>query len=187
MGIAEPVLGGALVNARDHASRVWVWDGRPASRTCYDKVPAAQREAEAAGRGIYSTENECTLASSVPAYVAASAESDSGHAALPLSEDLAHLERRAIIGTRTPAGELARARATQGDPAWRAEYRATRPKVERKIGHLVRRRHGGRTARVRGTSKVAADFALLAAAANLARLAVLRITRTANGRALAPA
>src|ERR1035437_1376403 len=38
-------------------------------------------------------------------------------------------------------GELTRARATQQDPAWRAEYRATRPKVERKLGHLMRRRH----------------------------------------------
>ena len=75
-------------------------------------------------------------------------------------------------------GELTRARTTQRDPAWRAEYRATRPKVERKIGHLMRRKHGGRRARVRGTDKVAADFALLAAAVNLARLAVLGITRT---------
>lgn len=75
-------------------------------------------------------------------------------------------------------GELTRARTTQRDPAWRAEYRATRPKVERKIGHLMRRKHGGRRARVRGTDKVAADFSLLAAAVNLARLAVLGITRT---------
>jgi hypothetical protein len=37
----------------------------------------------------------------------------------------------------------------------------------------MRRRHGGRRARVRGQLKVAADFALLAAAINLARLAVL--------------
>ena len=59
--------------------------------------------------------------------------------------------------------------------AWRAGYRATRPKVERKIGHLMRRRHGGRRARVRGLVKVAADFALLAAAVNLARLGVLRV------------
>ena len=35
--------------------------------------------------------------------------------------------------------ELARARAQQADPAWRADYQATRPKVERKIGHLMRR------------------------------------------------
>jgi hypothetical protein len=65
------------------------------------------------------------------------------------------------------------ARLAQADPAWRAGYRATRPKVERKIGHLMRRRHGGRRARVRGLLEVAADFALLAAAVNLARLAVL--------------
>ena len=37
----------------------------------------------------------------------------------------------------------------------------------------MRRRHGGRRARVRGLVKVAADFALLAAAVNLARLGVL--------------
>jgi hypothetical protein len=88
--------------------------------------------------------------------------------------------------TSSPAGrtitigaheaELARARATQADPAWRAEYRATRPKVERKLGHLMRRRHGGRRARVRGKTKTAADFSLLAAAANLARLGVLGLT-----------
>ncbi len=70
---------------------------------------------------------------------------------------------------------LAAARQAQADPAWRAGYRATRPKVERKIGHLMRRRHGGRRARVRGLVKVAADFALLAAAVNLARLGVLGV------------
>jgi len=37
----------------------------------------------------------------------------------------------------------------------------------------MRRRHGGRRARVRGKARVAADFALLAAAVNLARLGVL--------------
>jgi hypothetical protein len=68
---------------------------------------------------------------------------------------------------------LAAARQAQADPAWQADYKATRPKVERKIGHLMRRRHGGRRARVRGRVKVAADFALLAAAVNLARLGVL--------------
>jgi hypothetical protein len=71
--------------------------------------------------------------------------------------------------------QLVRARTAQTDPAWRAEYRATRPKVERKIGHLMRRKHRGRRARVIGRDKVAADFSLLAAATNLARLAVLGI------------
>lgn len=68
---------------------------------------------------------------------------------------------------------LADARRRQRDPAWQADYRATRPKVERKIAHLVRRRHGGRRARMRGIGKVDADFNLLAAAVNIARLAVL--------------
>lgn len=69
--------------------------------------------------------------------------------------------------------ELATNRARQAEPARAADYRATRPKVERKLGHLMRRRHGGRRARVRGKPKVTADFNLLVAAANLARLAVL--------------
>ena len=74
--------------------------------------------------------------------------------------------------------QLAAARHRQRDPDWVADYRATRPKVERKIGHLMRRRHGGRRARVRGQTKVAADFALLAAAVNLARLGVLAVAST---------
>jgi hypothetical protein len=89
--------------------------------------------------------------------------------------------------TSSPAGrsitispheaELTRARTAQADPDWKADYKATRPKVERKIGHLMRRRHGGRRARVRGTTKVAADFSLLAAAINLARLGMLGLHR----------
>jgi hypothetical protein len=88
--------------------------------------------------------------------------------------------------TTSPAGrsihvgiyeqQLTRARARQTDPAWKADYTATRPKVERKISHLMRRRHGGRRARVRGHTKVDADFSLLAAAVNLARLATLGVT-----------
>ena len=68
---------------------------------------------------------------------------------------------------------LTRARARQSAPGWQSDYQATRPKVERKFGHLMRRKHGGRHARVRGRTKVDADFRLLAAATNLARLAVL--------------
>lgn len=97
----------------------------------------------------------------------------------------------ALRCTSSPAGRsvtvgpyetrLAQARADQMTPAWQADYRATRPIVERKIAHLMRRRHGGRQARVRGQPKVAADFALLAAAVNLARLAVLVFTRPGAG------
>jgi IS5 family transposase len=75
---------------------------------------------------------------------------------------------------------LTRARARQADPAWQADCRATRPKVERKLAHLMRRKHGGRRARVRGTVKVDTDFRLLAAATNLARLAVLGLHSTAT-------
>jgi hypothetical protein len=77
--------------------------------------------------------------------------------------------------------ELAAARARQADPVRAADYRATRPKVERKLAHLVRRRHGGRRVRVRGLAKVAADFNLLAAAVNLARLGVLGLRWTPSG------
>jgi hypothetical protein len=76
---------------------------------------------------------------------------------------------------------LTDARARQTDPAWVADYRGTRPKVERKLGHLVRRHYGGRRARVRGTARVDADFRLLAGAVNLARLAVLGLRGTAHG------
>ena len=77
--------------------------------------------------------------------------------------------------------ELARARARQTDPAWQADYTATRPKVERKIGHLMWRKHGGRRARLRGLAKVTADFTLLAAAVNLARLGKLGLASTTAG------
>jgi Transposase DDE domain/Transposase domain (DUF772) len=82
---------------------------------------------------------------------------------------------------------IATARIRQRDPAWQADYRATRPKVERKIAHLVRRRHGGRRARVHGRIRIAADFSLLAAAVNLARLATLGVTHQHIGWALNPA
>jgi len=76
---------------------------------------------------------------------------------------------------------LTRVRKEQADANWRADYRATRPKVERKIGHLMRRRHGGRRARVRGKLRVGADFALLGAATNLARLAKLNVQSLPGG------
>jgi hypothetical protein len=79
---------------------------------------------------------------------------------------------------------LERARKRQREPGWRARYRSTRPKVERKIAHMMRRKHGGRRARMRGRLRVAHDFALLAAAINLARLAVLGVRPTARPAAI---
>ena len=80
---------------------------------------------------------------------------------------------------------LTAARAQQKEPNWKADYQATRPKVERKLGHLTRRKHGGRRARVRSTARVDADFRLLAAATNLARMAVLGVRGTTQGWAVA--
>jgi hypothetical protein len=93
---------------------------------------------------------------------------------------------RSITISRHEA-HLSAARTRQQDPAWQGDYRATRPKVERKIAHLTRRRHGGRRARMRGRHRVAADFTLLAAAVNLARLATLGLTHSTRGWALNPA
>jgi Transposase domain (DUF772). len=76
---------------------------------------------------------------------------------------------------------LAKARTRQKSPRWRNDYRATRPKVERKLAHLMFRRHGGRRARMRGNAKIDADFNLLAAAHNLARLGRLGLRRVFGG------
>jgi transposase len=82
---------------------------------------------------------------------------------------------------------LQAARARQRDPGWRADYRAHRPRVERKLAHLLRRRHGGRRARVRGRLRIGQDWRLLAAAVNLARFAVLGVRSRPDGWAIAPA
>jgi hypothetical protein len=105
-------------------------------------------------------------------------------AGCPLAERCTSAAGGRTISVGPHEAHLARARAVQRDPAWSAAYRATRPKVERKIGHLMRRRHGGRRARVRGRSRVGADFALLGAAVNLARLAVLGLVRTGGSWAV---
>ncbi len=45
----------------------------------------------------------------------------------------------------------------------------------------MRRKHGGRRARVRGTTKINADFRMLATGINLARLATLGLRFTPAG------
>lgn len=90
-----------------------------------------------------------------------------------------------VVSVSAYEAELQRARATQADPDWKARYRATRPKVERKQAHMMRRRHGGRRARMRGRARIAQDFKLLAGACNLARLAVLGVASTPAGWAAA--
>jgi Transposase DDE domain/Transposase domain (DUF772) len=93
----------------------------------------------------------------------------------PLRSDCTTAASGRTIAVGRHEALLAQARAHAQDPKWRDDYRQTRPKVERKLGHMMRRRHGGRRARVRGRRKVDADFNLLAAAQNFARLATLGV------------
>jgi DDE family transposase/transposase-like protein DUF772 len=100
---------------------------------------------------------------------------ESACATCPLRPDCTTAASGRTIQVGRHEALLAQARTQAHDPQWADDYRATRPKVERKLAHLMRRRHGGRRARVRGRNKVGADFSLLAAAHNLARLATLGV------------
>ena len=105
----------------------------------------------------------------------------------PLREACTTSVRGRVVAIHPHEADLVAARARRRDPGWRADYRATRPKVERKLAHLLRRRHGGRRARVRGLVRVAQDWKLLAGAVNLARFATLGLRSTTNGWQVQPA
>ena len=105
----------------------------------------------------------------------------------PQREKCTTSERGRVLSIHPSIEQLRAARARQRSPEWKRDYKATRPKVERKIAHLMRRRHGGRRARVRGSLRIGHDFALLAAAANLARLAVLGVGHRDGRWAMRPA
>jgi hypothetical protein len=105
----------------------------------------------------------------------------------PLRQACTTSARGRVVAIHPHEATLAAARSRQRDPAWLADYRATRPKVERKLAHLLRRRHGGRRARVRGLVRVTQDFKLLAAAVNLARFATLGLCSTSSGWQVQPA
>jgi len=105
----------------------------------------------------------------------------------PLRQACTSSVRGRVVAIHSHEATLAAARSRQRDPAWLADYRATRPKVERKLAHLLRRRHGGRRARVRGLVRVTQDFKLLAAAVNLARFATLGLGHTNAGWQVQPA
>lgn len=93
----------------------------------------------------------------------------------PLREKCTTAVTGRTIGISRHEHRMQQAKTAQADPEWKAAYRATRPKVERKIGHLTRRVHGGRKARCRGVARVLTDFITRAAAINLARLAALGV------------
>jgi hypothetical protein len=102
-------------------------------------------------------------------------------AACPLASLCTTAKDGRVVTVGPHEAHLAAARARQREASWKDAYRATRPKVERKLAHLMRDRHGGRRARVRGRRRVAQDFGWLSAATNLARLAVLGVAPTATG------
>jgi len=77
-------------------------------------------------------------------------------------------------------------KAAQAEPDWQADYTGTRPKVERKIAHFVRRTWGGRKARVRGKTRIGTDADTRAAAVNWARLATLGVTHSGDTWTPAP-
>jgi transposase len=91
----------------------------------------------------------------------------------PLKERCTDSNEGRTIRIHPREGTLSRYRRRQKQEDWKRKYRSTRPKVERKIADLTRRRHGGRRMRVRGRERVRQDFALGAAAVNFKRLAKL--------------
>jgi hypothetical protein len=103
------------------------------------------------------------------------AEFGSHCAGCPLREKCTGSKDGRTITVHPKESTLKKARDRQKAPEWKKKYRSTRPKIERKFGHMMSRRHGGRRARVRGCARVRQDFALLAAAVNLKRLAVLGV------------
>ena len=110
-----------------------------------------------------------------------SAEFGSRCAGCPLRQRCTESKDGRSITVHPKEATLKTARDRQKAPQWKAKYRSTRPKVERKLAHMMSRRHGGRRARVRGCARVRQDFALLGAAINLKRLAALGVRHTGAG------
>jgi hypothetical protein len=95
----------------------------------------------------------------------------------PLKPECTTSRSGRLIRIHNKEATLQRSRLRQRDKEWKERDRATRPKVERKIAHLMQRRHGGRRARVRGRNRIRDDFSLLCATANLKRLAKLGLQK----------
>jgi Transposase DDE domain/Transposase domain (DUF772) len=95
--------------------------------------------------------------------------------ACPLRDQCTSNKEGRTIRIHAHEATLQNARKRQSEQSWVERYRKTRPKVERKLAHLMSRRHGGRKARMRGRLRIGEDFALLGAAHNLKRMAKLGV------------
>lgn len=84
-------------------------------------------------------------------------------------------ERGRLIQIHVKEEVLQAERSRQAGADWQKQYRQTRPKVERKLGHLAGPPHGGRRARVRGCQRIGQDWMMLGAARNVHRLATLNV------------
>lgn len=104
----------------------------------------------------------------------------------PLRERCTTAAQGRTITIHPKEAVLQQAKAEQADPDWQATYRATRPKVERKIAHYVRAAWGGRKARTRGLRRIATDADTRAAAVNWARLDVLGLSWNGSSWMAAP-
>jgi len=102
----------------------------------------------------------------------------------PLKDRCTPSHRGRTVSLHPQEGLLQAARAEQKTPTWRQRYKATRPVVERKVAHFVRRPWGGRKARVRGARRITTDVLSRAAALNWARLALLGLHHGESGWAL---
>lgn len=90
--LAGVFLDGMLVNAEVAREGLGaaVVDGT--DETFYDEVLQAQKEAEEAGKGLYSAETACTVPGQVQAYVAAAAHVESARQLAVSSEDLVEID-----------------------------------------------------------------------------------------------
>lgn len=93
-------------------------------------------------------------------------------ASCPLQVQCTKARAGRVVMVHPQEQALQTARTAQQTPQWQAAYRATRPGVERKISHFVRRPWGGRQARCRGPQRILTDVLTRGAALNLARLSL---------------
>lgn len=104
----------------------------------------------------------------------------------PLRERCTTASDGRTISIHPKEAVLQQAKTEQADPDWQATYRATRPKVERKIAHFVRVTWGGRRARTRGLRRITTDADTRAAVVNWSRLDTLGLSWDGRSWATVP-
>jgi hypothetical protein len=154
------------------------------------KVPAARGRGGQFGKDDFDVDLAADTVACPAGHVVAVRRSADGGGRADFAEHCADCPLRQRCTTSTSGRSvtihskeaiLQRAKTAQANPQRQRDYRSTRPKVERKIAHLVRVEWGGRKARTRGRQRVLTDAVTRAAAVNWARLATLGITFN-NGR-----